>query len=219
MSLRERKKQQARQDILTSARELIDQHGYEHAKMRDIAEAANLSYQTLYNYFPAKALILQALLLEDVAETTARVDALSQSYQSGTEDLLTTLHAIHRARMDSVSPRDRALWRVAATDLSHQPGRATTIYQLIDAGAHQKLEVLLAAARGKADLNPHVDCALLAETLIAIGDHTLSRYIMEASTPRASLLQTLEAQTDLLMKPYLQQELHQANLQKAILPG
>ena len=68
MSLREAKKLRARHDILTAARELIDTHGYEQTTMRDIATAAELSYQTLYNYFPTKALILQALLLEDDLE-------------------------------------------------------------------------------------------------------------------------------------------------------
>ena len=111
MSLREKKKQKARQDILNAARDLIEQHGYDQAKMRDIAVAANLSYQTLYNYFPTKALILQALLLDDVVHVAEQMDALITAYQSGHAELLVTLHAMNRARLDVVSQPDRELWR------------------------------------------------------------------------------------------------------------
>ena len=58
MSLREQKKHQARQQILRSAHRLIQDGGYASTRMRDIAAAANVSYQTLYNYFPTKGLIL-----------------------------------------------------------------------------------------------------------------------------------------------------------------
>ena len=52
LPLRERKKRKAHRDIVRAARVLIDRNGYQQTKMRDIASAADLSYQTLYNYFP-----------------------------------------------------------------------------------------------------------------------------------------------------------------------
>ncbi len=64
MSLREQKKVRARSDILAAANTLIARKGYENTTMREIADAANLSYQTLYNYFPSKALIVQAMLTD-----------------------------------------------------------------------------------------------------------------------------------------------------------
>ena len=74
MSLRERKKQQARIDILEAASELITAKGYDDTTMRDIAAAASMSYQTLYNYFPNKALIVQALLTADAARINERME-------------------------------------------------------------------------------------------------------------------------------------------------
>ena len=114
MSLREAKKQRARQDILAAARELIDADGYEQTTMRDIAAAAELSYQTLYNYFPTKALILQALLLEDVNHVAEAMDALVAEHAAGRRPLLPTLHAMFREDLDAVSQRDRESWRVVA---------------------------------------------------------------------------------------------------------
>jgi AcrR family transcriptional regulator len=62
LPLRQQKKHQARNRILASAERLIRERGFEATKMRDIASRAELSYQTLYNYFPTKGQILEEVL-------------------------------------------------------------------------------------------------------------------------------------------------------------
>lgn len=51
---RERKKQQTRQLIADAAARLFAQHGFERVAVSDVAAAADLSEQTVYNYFPTK---------------------------------------------------------------------------------------------------------------------------------------------------------------------
>jgi AcrR family transcriptional regulator len=200
MSLREQKKRQVRLDILAAAGELIDQHGYENARMREVATAANVSYQTLYNYFPTKALILQALLTQDVEHIASAVDQLIDGYDG---KLLETLNAINRTRLDVVSHRDRDLWRVVSIELFRNQRDAGHIYQLIDAAAHEKLQLLLNLARQSGDLDANIDTRLLADTLFALSQHAFSHYMMEPSISKTMLLQTLQDQTTLLVKPYL----------------
>jgi AcrR family transcriptional regulator len=52
--LRERKKQRTRSQIADAAAELFAVHGYERVTVADVARAADVSEQTVYNYFPAK---------------------------------------------------------------------------------------------------------------------------------------------------------------------
>lgn len=52
--LRERKKQQTRQLIAKTARELFAERGFEAVTVTDIARAADVSPQTVFNYFPTK---------------------------------------------------------------------------------------------------------------------------------------------------------------------
>jgi AcrR family transcriptional regulator len=52
--LRERKKARTRRLIADTAARLFAERGYEHVAVTDVARAAEVSEQTVYNYFPAK---------------------------------------------------------------------------------------------------------------------------------------------------------------------
>jgi AcrR family transcriptional regulator len=52
--LRERKKQQTRQLITETARNLFVQRGFEHVTVAEVARAAEVSAATVFNYFPTK---------------------------------------------------------------------------------------------------------------------------------------------------------------------
>jgi AcrR family transcriptional regulator len=54
LGLRERKKQQTRQLIAETARRLFGERGFERVTVAEIARAAEVSEQTVFNYFPTK---------------------------------------------------------------------------------------------------------------------------------------------------------------------
>src|SRR5579884_1663131 len=51
---RERKKQQTREKIARVALELFIERGFEQVTVTEVAEAADVSVNTVYNYFPTK---------------------------------------------------------------------------------------------------------------------------------------------------------------------
>lgn len=67
--LRERKKQQTRQLIADAAAALFSQRGYDNVAVIDVARAADVSEQTVYNYFPSK----ERLVLDRDAEFEQRL--------------------------------------------------------------------------------------------------------------------------------------------------
>jgi AcrR family transcriptional regulator len=204
LPLRERKKLKARAAILRAARRLIGERGYEQATMRDIATDAELSYQTLYNYFPTKALILQEILTDQVQHVAAEIEDILQSYEGG---LLEALDAVNRIRFDLIAHEDRDLWRIVTADLIHHTEEADAVYRLIDQEAHSALEALLRQAQAGAELTDGVEVPLLADTLFCLFQQHLSRFLFSdhsgGTDALDAALQTLARQTRLLITPYL----------------
>src|SRR5258707_6908598 len=64
LTLRERNKQRIRERILAATSELFQNVGYNQTTMDDIAEKAEISRGTLFNYFPSKGALLRPFLHE-----------------------------------------------------------------------------------------------------------------------------------------------------------
>ena len=68
MSIRENNKIKTRRKLLKAARRLFKSKGYDETMMSEIAEAAEISDATLYNYFPAKKDLLIGIAKEEAGE-------------------------------------------------------------------------------------------------------------------------------------------------------
>ena len=203
MSLREQKKQQARIDILTAAGDLIGRLGYENAKMRDIAQAANISYQTLYNYFPTKALILMELLLQEVADTAGKIASQTDNYDG---DLLETLRQINAIRIEMVCRQDKNLWLEVFLDLLKHQTEATQIAQVIDSAAHEAFGGFFTNVQQRGHLDPTLDVELMSHMLFSLTEQAFLEYFMIPSRTVADLTEAINRQTETLVRPYLLNE-------------
>lgn len=63
-SLRERKKQETRDRIRAAALDLFGREGFDHVTVAEVADAANVSPATVFNYFPTK----EDLIFQGMAE-------------------------------------------------------------------------------------------------------------------------------------------------------
>jgi AcrR family transcriptional regulator len=82
MSLRERKRQQTRRELIGAAMRLFEEQGYEQTTVAEIAAAASVSTKTFFNYFASKDEVLFPHLSRRIDAAVALID------QRGPDDQL-----------------------------------------------------------------------------------------------------------------------------------
>ena len=201
MSLREKNKARTRTAILNAARDLAKQGQWDAITTRQIADAAGVSYQTLYNYYPSKASILVEMLLEVYVGPGPAINDAVKHYDS---DLLGTLDKINQLRFQSFG-RDDVKWILTITaslTMPDQSSEATNLIETIDHAGEGYYYSALSMAKGMGHLQNDVDVELMAHTLSGITNTTLSRFILNSANAQAQI-QTLRQQIEQLVRPYL----------------
>lgn len=164
--LRERKKQEQRQRLADIAAVLFAERGYDNVSIGDVATASDVSYQTVYNYFPAK----QDLGLDRAGE-------MRQRYRDSV-----------RGTSRHVSPA-MALWPFVEADvdryLEADPATAR--------GEHPALCVGSTVFRGFALVAREQDVLAIAEATL---DAHPGVAVLVAHSHAAALVSVLQAVTD-----------------------
>src|SRR3954469_21544690 len=116
--LRERKKQQTREQIAAAGLELFGRRGYHPTTVADVAAAAEVSERTVYTYFPAK----EDILFADHAELQERLRTTLGGRGAGTS-ALDCLREFVVDNLSLIDEQSRLRWEIVRQDehlLSHQ---------------------------------------------------------------------------------------------------
>ncbi|MEU9620401.1 TetR/AcrR family transcriptional regulator [Streptomyces sp. NPDC088251] len=105
MSLRERKKLQTRHRLLAAATELFAERGFDKVSVAEIAEAAEVSKMTVFNYFAGKEDLVLAPMEEHIGDV-ARVVRDRAPGESATDAVRRQFLAAIEARDPSVGMSD-----------------------------------------------------------------------------------------------------------------
>ncbi|WP_353472505.1 TetR/AcrR family transcriptional regulator [Salipiger sp. H15] len=109
--LRERQKAKRQRAILQAASTLFKQNGYEAARIEAIAEAAEVSVGTFYNYFEHKADLLLAIVSMEVEEVLNQGQGVVDAPQADAYDAICTLVATYYDH--SLVYLTKEMWRTA----------------------------------------------------------------------------------------------------------
>jgi AcrR family transcriptional regulator len=104
--LRERKKERTRRHIADTAARLFAERGYEQVTVTDVARAAEVAEQTVYNYFPAK----EHLVTDREGQIQDRLCELIRSRPSGVTPAAAVRDFV-LAAVAGIRDIPRELWR------------------------------------------------------------------------------------------------------------
>ncbi len=95
LSRRERKKLNCKYAILKAAKELIIEQGVD-APIEEIANRADISYPTFFNYFPTKASLFYAIYLEEIEDLQEFADIELVNEESAANRIARLFDAVMR---------------------------------------------------------------------------------------------------------------------------
>jgi len=123
--LRERKKQQTREQIAAAGLELFGSRGYHATTVADVAAAAEVSERTVYTYFPTK----EDILFADHADLQRRLGETLAARTAGAS-ALDTLREFVVENLSLIDEASRTRWEIVSHDehlLSHQRARQSEL--------------------------------------------------------------------------------------------
>jgi len=108
--LRQRKKENRRKEILRVASELFRRHGYPSTSMEAIAQAADISPNTIYNYYRTKGQLLIAMIAASDESFLAKRSAQDPQPENAVEFMFNFLEALAKHSLGEI---DKDTWKHA----------------------------------------------------------------------------------------------------------
>src|SRR5262245_8576530 len=174
-SLRERRARLTRDEILRAARRLFAERGYARTSVRDIAQAAGVSAQTVYDSVGSKQALVSSL--NDLIDTEADIAAIGRAAAGSGDphEIVATPARITRAILENCGDILHAL----VTGAAAEPELAAVLAE----GHRRHVEgnrQVVGLLRELGALDPAVDPDEAAETLAAIADFRFALVLRES---------------------------------------
>jgi AcrR family transcriptional regulator len=148
IGLRERKKARTRQAIAAAAARLFAQHGYEQVAVRDVAREAEVSEQTVYNYFQTK----EQLVTDYDQQVQDELSRLIRARAPGT----TPATAIREFVLDTVEGIRRVPAEQWRGELGYLASISPTVHRLALEMADRQADVLATAISETTPVAPEI---------------------------------------------------------------
>jgi len=205
MSLRNKKKTQTRATILEATKRLIETKEFESITTRLIAETAEISYQTLYNYFPTKTDILTELLKKHLVGSEETYQQIVRTFSG---ELIRSLEELNRSRFNFVLSNSEGaneyLDTLTKIFFGTKLNERLSLIESLDQSGAEQYQAILALTKGMGLLREDTDIQLMAHTLWIISAYAVRNFLISETEPNGSIfLESLNLQTTQLVKPYL----------------
>jgi AcrR family transcriptional regulator len=191
LSLRERKKQQNRTRILEVARDLFQAQGFGATSIEQIAEGAEVSRGTFFNYFATKDALLGAIADEELAWLQHRVETDLVSVPSAVTKIRRTM----RMFVDDTLPFLQVARYVFLDALQHPTGEDTTGIWL-----GEILRKLVVEAQSSGEIRADLDPVEISHAITGAYMAALFSWIAAASPPTPATMPMVENIVDMLFE-------------------
>ena len=194
--LREKQKADREKRILQAAVTKFAAHGYRSVRIEDLAEAAEVSVGTVYNYYQTKGDILIATVAMEVEEVLASGQAIVAAPPPGVHDAICAL--IFSYYDHSLKYLSKEMWRSAMALSIEAPATPNgQRYTELDHRLGVQVTELILALQNRGDVRADVDPVSLGEVVF----NNLNQMFIEFVKDDAATLSALRDDVARQMRP------------------
>lgn len=183
LGLRERKKQRTRELIAETARDLFTERGFERVTVAQVARAAEVSEQTVFNYFPTKEDLVYRRLesFEEELLTAIRGRGPGQSILAAFRGFVLE----PRGLLATKDPRARERLAALTRMITESPALLAREREIFERYTASLAALIADETRAQdADIQPRVVANTLMGVHRALIDYTRQRVVAGARSPR-----------------------------------
>ncbi len=188
---RARKKTRTRHELLTAARRLFNRKGYDGTAIEEIAEAADVSVGTVYNYFPTKMHLLVDMLEAAIGDVMA---ADLATVANPPRDAVAAVHGLIMSYLKVFSGFDRALLRQLTTAIFQDLRTFGTRNNTLEALMSDQLEAMLNAMLRRGSLAAGTPVKTLTRMLFNIANSEYYIWVGDDAVTLDAVSRSLKAQ-------------------------
>lgn len=194
--LREKQKADRERRILKAAVTRFRAEGYRAVRIEDLAETAEVSVGTVYNYYRTKGDILIATVAMEVEEVLASGAAIVADPPPGVEAALLAL--IFQYYDHSLEYLSKEMWRTAMALSIETPGTPNgRRYSALDRHLAAQVTDLIGALQGRGDVAAALDAEALGEVIF----NNLNQEFIEFVKDETMTLDTLRGRVAWQTRP------------------
>ena len=189
-SLRARQKEDRRKRIVSSAKKLFRQQGFEKTTIEGIAEAAGVSGVTVHNYYGTKAGVLLALVIES---DKLLIEKLESTLPENPASLTKLVLQFAGDVMDhAIANLDKVIWRqVIAAVTTGGVTQLTRAYFNLDQQLAFVLVRRIERLQQAGKLSPEIDAGHLGKALFHLQNARFIQFISSDELSREEIEQRL----------------------------
>lgn len=167
---------------------LFRRSGYRHVRIEDIAEIAEVSVGTVYNYYATKGDTLIAIVAMEVEEVLAAGETLLATAPADMRTALQTL--IDHYYDHSLNYLSKEMWRAAMALSIEAPLTPNgVLYHQLDERLRAQVQALLASGQATGEIDARLDSEALGDLLF----NSLNMMFMEFVSDDAMSLEALKS--------------------------
>lgn len=195
--LRERQKADRSRRILEAASRLFREHGYGAIRIEDIAQGAEVSVGTLYNYFANKGDLLLAIVSMEVEEVLESGKSVVTDPPPDVADALETLIGIYYDH--SLYYLSKEMWRTAMAISIEAPGTPFSArYTALDGKLARQVCDLIREMQRRGYARKGVEAEAMGQVIFNNLNQMFIEYVKQDDMPLDALHRTTARQNAIL---------------------